>query len=133
MKTEKTRQWPLIKGLSFGPEASIMALCLSIAVPYTGSAASLRTIDRRFAPTEKAPSAFLDRIGQQRTIKGKVLDNTGRPLPGVTVRVKNTTQETQTDQQGQFELSLTGGTVVLTFSSLGFETREMSVLPMKEL
>jgi hypothetical protein len=53
MKTEKTRQWPLIKGLSFGPEASIMALC-SIAVPYTGSAASLRTTDRRFAPTEKA-------------------------------------------------------------------------------
>src|SRR5690606_29573383 len=64
---------------------------------------------------------------QQRTIKGKVLDNTGRPLPGVTVRVKNTTQETQTDQQGQFELRLTDGTVVLTFSSLGFETQEMSV------
>lgn len=127
MKTEKTRQWPLIKGLSFGPEASIMALCLSIAVTYTGSAASLRKTDRRFAATEKVPSTVAGVIRQQRTIKGKVLDNTGRPLPGVTVRVKNTMQETQTDQQGQFELRLTDGTVVLTFSSLGFETREMSV------
>ena len=38
---------------------------------------------------------------QQKSISGTVTDNTGRPVPGVTVLVKGTTNGTVTDKMGR--------------------------------
>jgi uncharacterized GH25 family protein len=46
-------------------------------------------------------------------ITGKVVDDKGQPLPGVTVRVKGTTIGATTDTEGKFKLSAPDGSNVL--------------------
>ena len=66
---------------------------------------------------------------QQRdyTLKGKVVDEKGAPLPGVTVVLKGTTVGTATDPKGEFTLKLPEGNHVLQFSFIGFQSQERSV------
>ncbi len=58
-------------------------------------------------------------------ISGKVVDQNNKPLELVSVAVKNSTLGTTTDFQGCFELeSIVQDSLVLMFSSLGYETEE---------
>ena len=54
----------------------------------------------------------------QPTVKGKVTDVNGQPLPGVAVLVSGTTNGTLTDDNGNYSISVAKGDV-LVFSSLG--------------
>ncbi len=62
----------------------------------------------------------------QRTVSGKVTDDTGEGLPGVNVVIKGTTSGTTTDLDGNFSLSVDQG-ATLVFSSIGFAQQEISV------
>jgi TonB-linked SusC/RagA family outer membrane protein len=65
---------------------------------------------------------------QQRTITGKVTDQTNGPLPGVGVKVKNSSTGTATDNNGNFTLNIsTNGTLVLVFTYIGYETQEATI------
>lgn len=57
---------------------------------------------------------------------GTVTDQQNQPLPGVTVVLKNTTMGTVTDMDGKFLLNVSKGAVI-TFSFIGYETREVTV------
>jgi TonB-linked SusC/RagA family outer membrane protein len=59
-------------------------------------------------------------------ISGTVTDEHNQPLPGVTVRVKNTTQGVSTDVNGKYTVSAEPGSV-LTYSFIGYVTREITV------
>lgn len=59
-------------------------------------------------------------------VSGTVTDESGEPLVGVTVMVKNTTTGTTTDAQGHFQLSVEPG-ATLVFSYLGYNTQEVAV------
>lgn len=123
MKTKKTRKWPE-KRVSFVPEASIMALCLSIAVPTVVSAKSLWTTAGRSLAS--LPHGTYNELGMlQHVVKGKVRDSDGKPIEGVTVRVKNSVAETKTNGMGDYEFKSVDVGTVLIFSSVGFETREI--------
>ena len=61
----------------------------------------------------------------QNTLKGRVTDETGTPLPGVNIVIKGTQSGTTTDINGNFELPAMAPDPVLVFSSLGYETREI--------
>ncbi|MDC8000305.1 carboxypeptidase-like regulatory domain-containing protein [Aequorivita todarodis] len=58
--------------------------------------------------------------------KGTVTDDTGLPLPGVTVIIKGTSKGTQTDFDGNYKIETQPGDV-LVFSYVGFETKEITV------
>ena len=60
------------------------------------------------------------------TIRGRVTDSLGSPLPGATVRIRGTSKGTVTDAQGEFELKDISGTSVLVISYTGFITREIA-------
>ena len=60
-----------------------------------------------------------------RTVKGKVVDSKGEPLPGVSVVVKNTTAGVATDIEGKFEIRLNSGEEILVFSFVGMRTQEV--------
>lgn len=63
---------------------------------------------------------------QSRTIIGSVIEQrTNEPLPGVTVQVKGTSRGTTTQADGTFSILVPGGSPVLTFSYVGFETKEV--------
>ncbi len=60
-----------------------------------------------------------------RIVKGKVVDEQGKPMPGVTVRIKGTQMGTSTNVEGYFELPIPEGKYSLIFSFIGFRNREL--------
>ncbi len=62
----------------------------------------------------------------QRTVSGKVTDDTGEGLPGVNVVIKGTTTGVTTDIDGNFTISVEDGST-LVFSYVGFEPQEIEV------
>lgn len=62
----------------------------------------------------------------QKTVSGKVTDDTGEPLPGVNVVIQGTTTGTQTDLNGNYTLSVEEG-AALEVSYVGFETQSVEV------
>lgn len=65
-------------------------------------------------------------VRQQRMITGVVMDETGEPLIGVSVVVKNTTRGVSTDFNGNFEIDAGIGDV-LVFSYLGYSETEVVI------
>ena len=61
------------------------------------------------------------------TVSGRVNDETGQPLPGVTLLVKATTNGTTTTADGNYRLSVPTGNATLVVSYLGYLTQEISV------
>ncbi len=62
---------------------------------------------------------------QNKMVTGKVIDvTTNEPVPGVSVRVKNTTNGTVTDGQGTFKLSVASG-ALLEITSIGYQPSEL--------
>lgn len=67
-------------------------------------------------------------LAQDGTVSGTVKDNNQAPLFGVNVSLKNTTKGTQTNENGEFEISnLENGDYTLLISYLGFKTREIQL------
>ncbi|HKZ68377.1 MAG TPA: carboxypeptidase-like regulatory domain-containing protein, partial [Chitinophagaceae bacterium] len=63
----------------------------------------------------------------QKVITGKVNDQNGDPLAGVTVTAKNTTVTAVTDVNGNFSIEIPAGTTRLVFSYVGSEDQEVDV------
>ena len=49
--------------------------------------------------------ASLLSLAQAQTINGRLFDNKGEPIPGVTIKVKNGSQSTISDAQGHFTMN----------------------------
>lgn len=58
------------------------------------------------------------------TVKGTVADESGLPLPGVSIIVKNTTKGTATDFDGNYSLDVNSNDI-LVFSFMGYKTQEV--------
>jgi iron complex outermembrane receptor protein len=73
-----------------------------------------------------APSAWAQ---DDVTVSGVVQTETGEPLPGATVFVKGTFIGSSTDRDGKFQLRADFSTppVVLSFSFVGYESREVTL------
>ena len=69
-------------------------------------------------------SSNIDEL-QQLKVSGKVTDETGRPLPGVTVHVKGTTLGTLTDASGKYAINNLTQNDTLVFSFVGMTTQEI--------
>ncbi|HWV28838.1 MAG TPA: TonB-dependent receptor [Dyadobacter sp.] len=67
------------------------------------------------------------------SIKGKVTDEKGEGLPGVSVVVKGTSRGTTTNSAGQYELELGQGENTLIFSFVGYLSQEILVGARSEL
>lgn len=67
-------------------------------------------------------------ISNAAEISGKVTDEKGEALPGVSVVVKGSQQGTVTDADGKFRLSLADGNdKFLVFSFVGYDSKELAV------
>ncbi|MDX1407186.1 MAG: carboxypeptidase-like regulatory domain-containing protein, partial [Saprospiraceae bacterium] len=63
----------------------------------------------------------------QKTVSGKVVDDTGEPLIGANVVVKGTTAGTVTDFDGNYSLEVPEGGTTLVFSYTGYSTQELEI------
>lgn len=64
-------------------------------------------------------------FAQQREVTGQVLDEDGMPIPGASVFVKDSSNGTTTDFDGEYSLTIAEEDPILVFSYLGFETLEI--------
>ncbi|HKG67437.1 MAG TPA: SusC/RagA family TonB-linked outer membrane protein, partial [Segetibacter sp.] len=74
-------------------------------------------------------SIFLSNSASSQTnkpIRGKVTDETGKPIPQVSVTIKNTTRGTVTNPDGSFSLTAPEGSV-LTISYVGYQASALTV------
>lgn len=72
------------------------------------------------------PLVIADAI--QKTISGKVIDDKGAPLPGVTIKLKSQPGiATVTDANGNYRLVSPDDDAVFVYSFVGFETQEISI------
>lgn len=65
-------------------------------------------------------------FGQTVSVQGRVLDETGSPLAGVSVQVKGDAAKTATDEQGNFRLNVAPN-AILVFSYIGYLPLEQAV------
>ncbi len=78
---------------------------------------------RNKTATKKKGYAFNPTV---KKIAGTVTDESGQPLPGVTIVVKGTTTGTQTDFDGNYELNVSSGKE-LQFSYIGQKSTELPI------
>ncbi|MFD2633613.1 carboxypeptidase-like regulatory domain-containing protein [Pedobacter mendelii] len=77
--------------------------------------------------------AFLSLMSYaQISIKGVVKDNSGQPLPGVSVRVKGTSLGVATSPDGIYVISAPANST-LTFSFIGYNMQEIAINNKNEI
>lgn len=68
-----------------------------------------------------------DPVVQQRSVRGKVTNAAGEPIPGVTIVVKGTNNGTITDTEGNFTIANVSPDATLVFSFVGMRNQEVVV------
>lgn len=61
------------------------------------------------------------------TVTGKVTDEMNGGLPGVSIKVKGSTNSASTDPDGKYVISVPAANSILVFSYIGFQTQEVNV------
>jgi len=62
-----------------------------------------------------------------KTVTGTVKDQSGMPLPGVTVRIKGTTTAVASNTDGKFKITVPDESSILVFTFVGYRTQEIAV------
>ena len=69
----------------------------------------------------------LTATAQTKTITGTVMDEKGQTMPGVTVAVAGTTLGAITNNQGVYNLNVSSGNDIITFSFVGYVKQEIPI------
>jgi len=69
----------------------------------------------------------LNAFSQQKTITGRISDDKGNPLQGVTVTGKNSRVAAVTDAAGFFKVNVPSSETILTFTSIGFTKQDIDI------
>jgi TonB-linked SusC/RagA family outer membrane protein len=77
-------------------------------------------------------SDFSEKI-QQIVLRGIVVDEAGKSIPGVGIKVKGSLVSTSTDINGSFNITVPGPGAVLVVTYIGYETQEVPVTGDKNL
>jgi TonB-linked SusC/RagA family outer membrane protein len=76
-------------------------------------------------------TAFQAGNAQDSKITGKVTDETGQPLPGVTIRVVELNRATVSNTEGNYTISASPGNYTVDASYISFETQHISSVKVK--
>ncbi|AEV97198.1 SusC/RagA family TonB-linked outer membrane protein [Niastella koreensis] len=113
---------PLTVNFNKTPVPEVLEFCLK-QTPYTYQLEKGSIVIKTIARTEhNQPGIDV----QQKVIKGRVTDEEGKALPGVNVRTSNG-NGTITDGEGFFSLAVPDNVTSLTFSSVGFQSRTVTL------
>ncbi|WP_346318032.1 TonB-dependent receptor [Chitinophaga sp. YIM B06452] len=85
------------------------------------------TIENKTIVVKRKPAANNTVAPADVVVKGKVTDDKGQPLPGVTIQVKGTARGVTTNANGEYSIEVPGPDAVLIVSSIGYDRREVPV------
>ena len=66
-------------------------------------------------------------LDSKEVVSGKVVDEKGEGLPGVSILVKGTLQGTTSNDQGNFSIEVANVNAVLVFSFVGYQNKEVAI------
>ncbi|NGM61109.1 TonB-dependent receptor [Sphingobacterium sp. SGG-5] len=93
-----------------------------------GKTIAISHIDRPRSPKkEETVSGNVAIATQQGQVTGKVTDQAGNALAGVTVSIKESLVITLTDESGNYQITLPNQTNILVFSMLGFQSVQRTI------
>lgn len=93
---------------------------------FAGYNVGYTVMDRQII-IQPIPTAGQTDVSQKRTISGIVKDESGEPVPGVSVVIKGTTRGTLTDIKGSYKIDLAEGDKVISFSFIGMTTQDITI------
>ncbi|WPV02128.1 TonB-dependent receptor [Mucilaginibacter sp. cycad4] len=70
---------------------------------------------------------IITEIAQSIAVTGRITDERGEPIVGVSILVKGTINGTTTDINGKFNINVANAAAVLQFKYIGYETKEVTV------
>ncbi|WP_324671208.1 SusC/RagA family TonB-linked outer membrane protein [Hymenobacter sp. GOD-10R] len=115
-------------------QANVLNRKISVEAPHSNLEAVLQLIAKQanvqFTPQQKRIVVKALATGASTAapipVKGRVADAKGEVLPGVTVRIKDSTVGTTTGPDGTYQLSAEPGNTLI-FSFIGFEVQQVTV------
>lgn len=69
----------------------------------------------------------LNATAQDRTVTGRITDDKGKPLQGISVTSSDKKNGTQTDADGKYSIIITPGAKTISFSGINYETQVRTV------
>ena len=93
----------------------------------SGTSIKYKVLGRQIALYDKEEIEPFISEQQGKKLTGKVTDQSGVPIPGATIVVKETTIGITSDNDGNFSLSLPFDANVLVFSFVGMKTQEIAI------
>ncbi len=127
-------------GINFAYDEKILSLYGPRSLRVTRQSLE-STLDALFKGTELAYSIDGNTVtvyrkapqAKGKTIKGKVTDTQGNPLPGVAVVIMGTSLGTVTNAEGVYSLNVPDGTRQILFTMLGMKSRSVDVADKTEI
>ncbi|MCE7070024.1 MULTISPECIES: TonB-dependent receptor [Dyadobacter] len=113
-----------VKDATLGEVLKQLLTPLQISYDVTGKQIVLSYAPQMLKPTKEnnpGSSAPIDK-----SINGRVTDDKGDALPGVSIMIKGRTQGTTTDNDGYYKLTVPDGPVSLIFSFVGYTSQEVA-------
>lgn len=89
----------------------------------------IKRLEKRFEPENDIIIKEVKAID----IRGKVTNENGEPLTGVSVKLKDSSVGTVTDNEGFYFISISGGKGILVFDFLGFASQEIPITSSKTI
>ncbi len=111
---------PVTINLKNVPVKEVLDLCLANSnLVYQVSPDRVIIISEKKDSGEKSLSKTI-------TVRGQIIDDSGKPLPGATVLIKGTTKGVIADSNGEFRMQVPD-TATLVISFIGFKVKEIPV------
>lgn len=85
------------------------------------------TIEDKFVVLKVKNNNTSPVIAQAITVSGKVLDEQGKPMPGVTVKIQNSQTAVSTKDDGTYRIVAPDEKAVIVFSFVGYESQSIAV------
>lgn len=114
-KSLRSKRW-----LRGGEKVSLLALCLTVGIYQTETYGAIALTKHPILKTNS-------RFAAEQPVSGKITDEKGAPMPGVSVVIRGTTRGTTSDNTGQFKLNVPDGNAVLIVSFVGYTRQEINV------
>jgi TonB-dependent starch-binding outer membrane protein SusC len=118
------RAKPVTMKVSGGSIEDVLRACFDAQpLTYEWVGKTIVVKPKVFETPEEQPSIEILKL----EVRGKVTDQRGEPLPGVSILIKGTQQGMLTDVKGDFNIELPNENAVLVFSFVGYLSQEVSV------
>nr|WP_295863980.1 TonB-dependent receptor [uncultured Chitinophaga sp.] len=91
------------------------------------------SISDKIVIVKRKPAAAETAALREQEVRGKITNEKGEPLPGVTIQVKGTAKGVVTNENGEYVITVPDSHAVLVISSLGYNKTELPVNGQKEL